>query len=116
VAVEVEIPDDLEGRVLFDVQYLNDKRIHVDQLVRAALERSRAFEVYSLALLSKPMKWADEDEIRFISKRQNVPVVIEGSTVTRLFIGDALAISTRDRITALASGIEIVPRTPSLMA
>lgn len=110
VAVELDVPDHLKGQALFDVQYLADKRIHIDQLVAAFLERSRASEVYSLALLSKPKFWHDEEEIRFVSNRQNVAVVIEGSRVTRLFTGDSLSPAVRDRISSLARAIEVLPR------
>jgi hypothetical protein len=85
-------------------------------VVAAFLERSRSFEVYSLALLSKPKFWCDEAEVRFVSKRQNVSVVIEDSRVTRLFIGNSLSTAVADRINSLAAAIDVVFLRPGVVA
>lgn len=107
VCVELDVPDDLLGTQLFRVQYLGEKRIHVDQLVRAFLDQSRAAGVYALALLSKPLAWADEAEIRFVSRRQAVQVVIDGSQIARLLLGDSLSPGVAKKINEVAGAVPV---------
>ena len=116
VCVELEVPDHLLGTQLFNVQYLGAKRIHIDQLVRAFLDRRKVVEVYGLALLSKPLFWRDEVEVRFVSKRQGVQVVIEDSRITRLFAGDLLPPSLIDRIKVEAGGLPVVARAGTVVS
>jgi len=61
LCVEFEVPDDLLGTQLQRVQYLDEKRLHVDQLLRAFTEHGHGQTVYDLALLSKGMYWASEE-------------------------------------------------------
>jgi hypothetical protein len=88
VCIEVEVPDRLIGTQLHAVQYWGEKIIHIDTLLRARLDWDSAAHVYVLSLLSKPSFWAPEAEIRFISKRQQVSVVIEGSVLTGVVLGN----------------------------
>jgi len=105
VCIELEVPTDLLERQLFRVQYSTSKIIHIDQLMRAFLDTSHAREVYSFALLSKPLFWAPEAEIRFISKRQRVSVQVDGSRITCLVVGDALTPSVVQRIEHIATSL-----------
>lgn len=116
VCVELDVPANLLGTMLHRVQYSDAKRIHIDQLIRAYLYRSRAAEVYTLALLSKPSSWIDEDEIRFVSKMQAVTVTIDGSRITRLILGAALASSARQRIQGIADALPVVTRSGTNVA
>ncbi|SRR6266545_1624314 len=105
VCIELEVPTDLLERQLFRVQYSTSKIIHIDQLMRAFLDTSYVREVYSLALLSKPLFWAPEAEIRFISKLQGVSVQVDGSQITCLVVGDALTPSVIERIEYIAASL-----------
>lgn len=98
VCIEIDAPAELLDRQLFHVQYSTDKRIHIDQLIRAFLDLQHVRDVYTLALLSKPISWATEAEIRFISRKQEVYVRIDGSAITRLILGEALTPIVRERI------------------
>ncbi len=105
VCIELDVPSDLLERQLFRVQYSTSKIIHIDQLMRAFLAANHVREVYSLALLLKPRFWAPEAEIRFISRLQGVSVQIDGSQITCLVVGDALAPSVRQRIEHIANSL-----------
>jgi|RhiMetdeSRZDD1v2_1073273.scaffolds.fasta_scaffold185590_3 hypothetical protein len=111
VCIELDVPENLLEVQLHRVQYLDAKTIHIDQLIRAYLDRTHGGEVYTLALLSKPSSWAAEAEIRFVSQVQGVSVVVDGSQITRLILGDALPPSVRQRIEAIATGLPVASRT-----
>ena len=114
VCIELDVPDGLLGTQLRRVQYHDEKRIHIDQFIRAFIDVTRVAEVYTLALLSKPSFWAQEEEIRFISRRQAVPVVIDDSCIARLILGDALTPSVRERIQAMAGAVPVATRNHGL--
>jgi len=101
--VEIEVPEDLLEKQLYRVQYSFAKSIHIDQLMRAFLDSNHVREVYTLALLSKPISWAPEEEIRFVSRKQEVLVRIDGSKITRLILGEALTVPVRKRIEEIAA-------------
>jgi len=77
VCVEFEVPVDMLGVQLHRVQYATQKRLHIDHLLRAFVGRDNGQLIYNMALLSKPSSWAGEEEIRFVSQRHSVSVVID---------------------------------------
>ena len=83
VCIEVDVPDDLLGTQLHHVRYSDKQTMHIDQLLNAYIDRNAA-DVFELALLSKTSAWADEAEVRFVSKRQAVSARIDGARITRL--------------------------------
>ena len=85
VCIELDVPEDLLGTRLFRVQYSDAKKIHIDQLMRAFVDRNRGEELYTLALLSKPSSWVDEDEIRFVSQESSRPFAPRRPRVDILF-------------------------------
>jgi len=105
LCVEIEVPDDLLGLQLFEVQYPSDKVIPIAQLMRAALDSRHVRDVYELSLLCKPKHWAPEAEIRFISKMQNVLVTIDRSRITNLHVGSILAPSTRQVVERIVASL-----------
>jgi hypothetical protein len=105
ICIELDVPADLLEVQLFRVQYSTSKIIHIDQFIRAFLDPDYVREVYSLALLSKPLFWTPEAEIRFISKRQEVSVRIGGSQITCLVVGDSLTPSVMQRIEHIATSL-----------
>jgi hypothetical protein len=105
VCVEVEVPNKLLHTDLHPVQYPLSKRLHVDRILASYGDTSSAQTVYSVALLSKPQCWASEEEVRFVSKRQNVSVNIVGSKISRIVLGADLANGMTARIEALAKSL-----------
>lgn len=105
LCVEIEVPAELVEKQLYHVQYSFTKSIHIDQLMRALLDRNHVREVYALALLSKPSAWAAEEEIRFVSRKQEVLVRIDGSRITRLIFGDGLKPAVKQRIEDIAAAL-----------
>ncbi len=99
VCVEIEVPAELLENQLYRIQYSFAKSIHIDELMRAFLDRNHVREVYTLALLSKPSEgWAAEEEVRFVSRKQEVLVRIDGSHITRLICGKGLMPAVKQRI------------------
>lgn len=110
VCLEVEAPDRLLGTQLHYVRYWDSKRVHVDTFLRSASEPAAAQELYDISLLTKASSWEPEAEIRFVSKRQNANVVIDGSVVTRLILGDALNPRIREAILRFAGATPVTVR------
>lgn len=113
VCIEIEVPSALVGKQLFPVQYPEKKSLHIDQLLRSALGPLNRKQVYEVCLLSKPPCWSTEAEIRFVSKQQNVSVLLDGSRISSVTLGPNLtaeALHTINRI------IESLPyRLPLVM-
>jgi len=110
VCVELEVPDELLGTQLHRVQYPTEKRLHIDQLMRAFVDRGHVQEIYDLVLLSKPSTWSNEQEIRFVSQVQAVTVAIDRAKVTCVVLGEALKPDVRARIEQLAAPVLLVDR------
>jgi hypothetical protein len=108
--VEFDVPPDLLGTQLHRVQYPDKKRLHVDQLLRAFLDRNDAQIVYDVALLSKPRTWASEVEIRFVSRGHSILVAIDRAQVSCVFLGHALRADVRARIQQIAAPVPIADR------
>lgn len=107
VCVELEVPEVLLENQLHRVQYQSAKTIHIDQLIRAFLDHNRVGEVYALALLSKPISWSSEEEVRFVSQKQEILVRVDRSQITRLILGDALTAPVRLRIGEIMARLRI---------
>lgn len=112
VCVEFEVPADLLDTQLHRVQYLDRKYLHVDQLMRAFVDRNHSQVVYDMALLSKPRSWEAEEEIRFVSQQHSITVAIDRAQVRRLFLGDLLKSDVRARIERIAHPVQLVDRYP----
>ncbi len=106
VCVEIDVPEEHLETQLHRVQYSFAKSIHVDQLMRSFLDPNHVREVYTLVLLSKPSTWAAEEEIRFISRKQEVLVRIDGSHITRLIFGNRLESRVKQRIEGIATAAQ----------
>ena len=108
LCVELEVPAELLEKQLYRVQYSFEKSIHIDQLMRASLDLNHVGEVYTLALLSKPGAWAAEEEIRFVSRKQEVLVRIDGSHITRVVFGSGLKPAVKQRLEDIAVALRQV--------
>ena len=98
VCIEIDVPDELLGKHLFRVEYLAGKKLNIDQLLAASFDPALAGVVYSVSLLSKPLCWAPEAEVRFVSNRQDVAVRIADSNISSLVLGPNVATGTWHRI------------------
>jgi hypothetical protein len=105
VCIEIDVPDDILGNQLHRVEYAAMKRLHLDQLFQAALGGSDKGVVYSVSLLSKTLGWAAEQEVRFISRQQNISVHISGSTISRLIVGPGLDGEAIGRVQELVASL-----------
>lgn len=108
VCIEVDVPDELLGTQLHPVQYWKRKSLHIDTFLRSTFERQAAEEVYAVSLLSKPLQWAPEAEVRFVSKAQKVNIVIAGSRITRVLVGAAVPRTVRTALSALVSSVPLI--------
>jgi len=104
VCVQLEVPDNLMSKQLHDVKYVDDKTLHVDNFLQASGELG-AGPLYEMALLTKPSAWADEEEIRFVSKKHSVPIRLRNSRVTKLVIGDKLPLEVRSKLERLVADL-----------
>jgi hypothetical protein len=110
VCIEFDVPADLLGTQLHRVEYPKEKRLHVDQLLRAFVDRNEAQVVYDVALLSKPSSWADEEEIRFVSQRHSILVAIDRAQVPCVFLDDSLGADVRARIERITVQVRLAER------
>lgn len=112
VCVEMEIPDNLVNISFHPVRYLSKKVFHVDSFLESALSPDKAFDTYRNILLTKTMKWSQEEEIRFVSNRQEVNVIVDGR-ITEITLGSHVPAHTGEQVEATiaehcrANGIRI---------
>jgi len=99
VCIEMNVPDSLIGQFYHRVRYVKEKVFHVDSFLEAALFEDRAFETYRNILLTKTKKWSEEDEIRFIGKRQEVNLIVDGY-VSEVTFGANVPSPIFDRLSA----------------
>jgi len=106
VCVEIDVPDCLLNKQLSKVEYPEKKVLSVDQLLSAFLgDQTLVRIVYSVALLSKPSCWAPEEEIRFVSKKQDVSVCIVDSQISSITLGSGLDPEVRQKIQAFVQSL-----------
>jgi hypothetical protein len=101
VCIELKVPDRIIDKNLFWVDYTHQKMIHINNLLRAHFGDAK--EMYTLALLTKPQKWAPEEEVRFVSKTQGISVRIEDSYLSRIYFGSKLSETARARVVSIVS-------------
>lgn len=99
VFVEINIPDRLVGQSYHRVHYVPDKIFHVDSFLESALFPEKAFETYRNILLTKTKKWDQEEEIRFIGKRQDVNLLFDGY-ISEVTFGPHVPRDTFDQLVA----------------
>ena len=108
VCVGVDVPDQLLGEDVFRVKYLDRKIIHIDRLLAVFAEVDDGKLVHEVALLSKPEFWRIENEIRFVSMRQNVAARLPGSKIASITLGTKLSADNASRVSALATKFQII--------
>lgn len=107
VCVEIEVPDDLEGKQLHRVKYDNDRTLHIDEFLLARNDLGLATLHYA-TLLTKSLDWEPESEVRFLSKRQQVEVVIDGSKVSGVYVGPNSDAAVVTEVRRLAGSVPVV--------
>lgn len=107
VSVELEVPDGLLGAQLHRVVYDDNRRIHVEEFIRSMDERDAAIGVYA-TMLTKTKYWQAEEEIRFLSKRPDIEVRIDGSNVTCVVLGPRVTTAVEAAVRQLADHIPVV--------
>ena len=111
VCIEFQVPDELLGTQIQRVQYLREKRLTIDQLLRAFIGKSGSSrEVYDVALLSKPIRWASEEEMRFVSQSASISVAIDRAQVTCVVLGGQLRTDVRERIQRIVAPASVADR------
>ena len=68
-----------------------------NSFLESALFPDKAFETYRNILLTKTKKWSREDEIRFVSKRPEVNVIIDGR-ITEITLGNQVPTHTIEQV------------------
>jgi hypothetical protein len=106
VCVEVEVPDYLIGTQLREVTYADRKSLHIDQVLEASLDAGAATSVYRVALLSKPLRWQEECEVRFVSKRQNVSIKLDASPIRSITLGRALTSEMVSAVSGIVANLD----------
>jgi len=107
VCVEFTVPDSLCKTQLHQVVYNDQRQLHVDEFLRSRNEPSSAVGVYA-TLLTKTKFWEPEGEVRFISKRQEVEVALDGSEVTQVIVGPKTHPHVEVRVRRLSGTIPVV--------
>jgi hypothetical protein len=94
LCVEIEFPDEMLGDSLHPVIYVKEKIVHIDLLLKHFLEDELAKRnVYNAILATKTNQWQHENEVRFISKYQRVPLTLKkelGQSITAVTFGDKI--------------------------
>jgi hypothetical protein len=103
VCIELEVPSTLNNREVHVVRYPAVKSLHIDRLLEGSLPQFSTEAVFKVALLSKPPRWAPEEELRYVCKRQDVSISFESSRISALILGGSLSQGMRARIEALAT-------------
>jgi hypothetical protein len=98
ICIELDAPDELLNSHLHPVHYVTPKHIHIDAFLSSMSDRSSTEAMYRICLLTKSTSWADESEIRFVSKTQNVLVRVHNARISRLLLGDKLDQGTAARL------------------
>jgi len=97
VCIEINIPDKLIGESYHRVNYVSEKIFHVDSFLESALFQDRAIETFKNILLTKTKKWSQEEEMRFIGKRQDVNLIMDGY-ISEVTFGPNVPASTLNQL------------------
>lgn len=99
VCIEINIPENLFNKSYYPVTYVEEKIFHVDSFLESALYQDKIINTYRNMLLTKTKRWSQEEEIRFIGKRQEVNIRIDGY-IGEITFGDSVPENTFKEIKA----------------
>jgi len=97
VCIEIDLPDRFVGCNYHQVQYVPEKIFHVDLFLMSSLFPEKAFLLYQNILLTKTRKWAQEEEVRFVGKRQDINLAFDG-LIRKVTFGPNVSKTTLDKI------------------
>lgn len=97
VCIEIDFPDNLLNQILFNITYVAEKIFHIDSIIESDLYKNKRDIAYRNILLTKTNRWVDEEEVRIITKQQDVQMIIDGS-ITEIIFGNQLPIDIRRKI------------------
>jgi len=112
VCIEIKIPDKFINDTYHPVRYVSEKIFHIDSFLESDLFPDKAFNTYRNILLTKTRKWAQEEEVRFISKRPDVNLIIDGR-IKEITLGAHIPPNTMKQVEisivshCIANGIKI---------
>ncbi len=87
LCIEIDVPDNTLGDIFREVDYVAEKVLHIDGLLESALFDDKRIHSYQKILLTKSLYWKPEDEVRIVTKKQNVLMTLKDSTITEITIG-----------------------------
>lgn len=87
LCIEIDVPDNFTDETLREVDYVTEKVLHIDQLFESALFEHKRIDSYRKILLTKTMYWKPEDEVRIVTKKQDVLMTLKDSTITEIIFG-----------------------------
>lgn len=103
LCIEIDVPDAfMQNGTLHEVDYVAEKVWRIDSLFESAL--SNPYVSYKEMLLTKTAYWEPENEVRFVSKRQDVPVTFTEAVVTEIVFGGRVCHPVASGIKATVSG------------
>lgn len=78
VCIEINIPDELIGKIYRPVDYVPEKIFPLDSFLESFLSQEGASEIYRYIFFTKTKKWDQEEEMRYISNCPEVNIKIDG--------------------------------------
>lgn len=103
VYIEFDVPDALVDESYHRVNYVQERVFHIDNFLESSLFLENKITNFRNILLTKTKKWSQEEEIRFIGKRQDVNLIIDG-LITEIGFGPNVPNDTFERIMADIDG------------
>ena len=100
--IEIEIPDTLINESFHPVYYVSEKVFHIDSFLRSGLfpdQADQEYETFKNMLLTKTRRWSREQEVRFISKRQEVNLILDGR-IKEITLGVHIPTRTMEQVEA----------------
>ncbi len=95
MCIEIEIPDEYINESIFPVSYVVDKVYNIDYFLDAALHNQ--LQIYKMVLATKSNTWEAQEEVRFLSDKQNTLVKFNGN-ITGIWFGKCLPYDIKMKI------------------
>lgn len=99
VRIEINIPDELIGKIYHLVDYVPEKIFPIDSFLESFLSQEGDDELYRYIFFTKTKKWDQEEEMRYISKCQEVNINIDGD-ISEVSFGAQVPADTLEQVKA----------------
>ena len=104
----IDTTDTTDG--LHTVDYVKNKTILLLTVLKSRWDARFEQEIFRAVLLTKTKDWCGEEEVRFVSRRQNVKVVLD-CEIKKVRFGGAVRSDVKERVVGILraknSGVEI---------